>query len=173
MKKTGRVYKIGKRMMEIPLYLFAEFAKWQTRPDALHDKKFVSTLLLALTEENKLIDGDFSPDVMDFVKSMIIIYSFGILYCYCGQNVRKKLIHYFVYSYLKIYYRFDAEINWNVLQLLQSMRMKYAKKSVRNWDSTKFTIKSTSMRADKHHLISPKMQHTQIFVFPAIIITQP
>lgn len=60
------------RSMEIPHYVFVEFIKWKKHTDASHDKQFVGTLILALTEENKLIDGDISPDVMDFIKRMIL-----------------------------------------------------------------------------------------------------
>lgn len=61
--------------MEIPHFVFAEFIKWNKPPlnmMALYDKPFVRTLILALIEENKLLDGGIPGDVMDFVKSMLI-----------------------------------------------------------------------------------------------------
>lgn len=73
-QKTGRVYKIGKRYMEIPHFAFVDIKKWRNGSDKSYDKKFVGTLLLSLTEEEKVADGDFDPDVMDFVKGMKLIW---------------------------------------------------------------------------------------------------
>lgn len=66
--------------MEIPHFVFAEFIKWNKPPlnmDVSHDKRFVVALLLALTEEEKLVDGEISQDVMEFVESM---FQFNILF---------------------------------------------------------------------------------------------
>lgn len=70
MQKTGRAYKTGQTVMEIPHNVFATFKKWNRVPfkdDRSIDKRFVFALLLALTEEEKLLVDDIPVDVMEFV----------------------------------------------------------------------------------------------------------
>ncbi|XP_031636830.1 uncharacterized protein LOC116349491 [Contarinia nasturtii] len=74
--KTGRVYKIGKRLMEIPHVVFSRFITWNKPPfdtDLSCDKRFVFALILALTEEEKLVNDDIPEEVMQFVKDLLTI----------------------------------------------------------------------------------------------------
>lgn len=66
--------------MEIPHEVFTTCSEWTKPPlntDVSCDKRFVSALLLALTEEEKLLEDDIPQDVMNFVEGTIFISMFS------------------------------------------------------------------------------------------------
>lgn len=70
--------------MEIPHVVFEKFIKWTKPPmnsNTLLDKRFVSVLLLALTDDSELLEDNIPTDVMNFVEGMsnISYFTFGNL----------------------------------------------------------------------------------------------
>lgn len=77
--------------MEIPHFVFVDIKKWKNGKDKAYDKKFVGTLLLSLTEEEKVANGEFDPDVMDFIKGLKLIW-YQYRNCHWQKNNNKNCI---------------------------------------------------------------------------------
>lgn len=66
---TGRIFKIGERLMEMPYEVVSKLNQWN-RTESLHDNNFVACALLCFTEPEKLIAYDVPKAVTDFVYGM-------------------------------------------------------------------------------------------------------
>lgn len=75
MQASGRVYKIGRRLIEIPKKAVEKFIEWNEGPmrvDVEYDRKICRSLLLSLVAQDDLRSFNVDDDVMQFIKGSIL-----------------------------------------------------------------------------------------------------
>lgn len=75
MQKSGRIYKIGPKLCEIPWDVIDNFQKWNTSAPEMYseeiDRKLVSALLLVLLSKGELANSDIDIDTLNFIKGKL------------------------------------------------------------------------------------------------------
>lgn len=76
-QKSGRVYKIGTRFIELPTTIFRKFLEWSDechKSDIECDKRLVSALMLSIYDDQQIRKGDAEKEVVEFIQG-----EFGLL----------------------------------------------------------------------------------------------
>lgn len=71
MQISGRVYKIGHQLIQVPQKAVEKIIEWNQgakRNDVQFDRKICYSLLLSLVAKEKLLESCISQEVIDFIK---------------------------------------------------------------------------------------------------------